>query len=136
MRVVITRPIDDARETASQLAVRGHETVIAPLLEIRYREGPKIALDGVQAILATSSNGVRALSQRSARRDLPLFAVGAQTASVAVSLGFCDVRSSNGDARALADAVPAWVTPEDGALLHAAGSDEPGPLAADLTACG
>jgi uroporphyrinogen-III synthase len=136
MRVLVTRPVDDAMETAAQLFARGHRSVIAPLLEIRHCGGPAVSLDGVQAILATSSNGVRAFSQRSDRRDLPLFAVGAQTAAIAKALGFSSVRSANGDARALAEAVPGWAKPEDGALLHAAGAELPGKLAAALCALG
>ena len=136
MRVLVTRPIDEAAVTAAQLAARGHQTVIAPLLEIRFLEGTAIALDGVQAILATSSNGVHAFSKRSVRRDLPFLAVGAQTASAAISLGFSNVKSANGDARALAQAVPGWATPQGGALLHASGSQNPGPLASNLIALG
>ena len=44
-------------------------------------------LDGVQAILATSANGVRALARRTPRRDLPLFAVGPQTAARGAEAG-------------------------------------------------
>ncbi len=123
-------------ETAAQLAKRGHQAVIAPLLEIHMCAGPAVSLDGVRAILATSSNGVRAFAQRNNRRDLPLFAVGARTASVARGLGFSEVRSAEGDARALAAAVPAWATPSEGALLHAAGTERPGQFAADLGAQG
>jgi uroporphyrinogen-III synthase len=136
MRVLVTRPVDDASETASALAARGHQTVIAPLLEIHFEGGPTIPLNGMQAILATSSNGVRAFSRRSSRRDLPLFAVGAQTAAVATSLGFSNVRSANGDGRALAEAVIARTKPENGTFLHVAGSEKPGQLAADLAARG
>jgi len=136
MRVLVTRPLDDAMETTAQLAARGHQSVIAPLLEIRFYGGPPISLDGIQAILATSSNGVRALSRRSDRRDLPLFAVGAHTASIALSLGFSNVRNANGDARALAAALPTWANPQSGALLHVAGAEKPGQFAVDLRALG
>jgi uroporphyrinogen-III synthase len=46
------------------------------------------------------------------------------------------VRNANGDARALAEAVPAWATPAHGVLLHAAGAEKPSRLAADLAARG
>ena len=98
MRVLVTRPIDDAQETAAQLASRGHEAIIAPLLEIRYAEGPDIALDGVQGVLATSSNGVRALARRTSRRNVSIFAVGTHTAAIARELGFQRVRDAGGDA--------------------------------------
>jgi len=134
MRVLVTRPFDDAVETAAQLAARGHRSIVSPLLKIRVCEEQAISLNGVQAILATSSNGVRALSQRSERRDIPLFAVGEHTASVARGLGFFDVKSAHGDAQALMMAVPTWARPECGTLLYVTGTREPNPLVAGLRA--
>ncbi|MGD0190342.1 MAG: uroporphyrinogen-III synthase [Rhizomicrobium sp.] len=136
MRVLVTRPAGDAEETAAQLAALGHQSVIAPLLEIHIHDGPALSLDGVQAIVATSSNGVRAMVQRSERRDLAVFAVGSQTAAVARQCGFANVRSADGDARALGQAVLSWARPQDGALFHPAGSERAGQLAANLTAGG
>jgi uroporphyrinogen-III synthase len=136
MRVLVTRPLEDAHETAEKLATLGHEAVIAPLLEIRFHDGPEVFLDGIQAILATSSNGVRALARRTAVRNVSLFAVGAQTAHIAHACGFQNVRDANGDGRALAAATITWASPRAGALLHAAGAGAPSHLAEDLAAHG
>jgi uroporphyrinogen-III synthase len=136
MRVLVTRPAGDAEETAAQLSALGHRSVIAPLLEMHFHEGPALVLDGVQAIVATSSNGVRAFVQRSDRRDLPVFAVGSQTAAVARQSGFTKVNSADGDARALAEAIPRWARPHAGILFHPAGAERAGQLAHDLTAQG
>jgi len=133
MRVLLTRPLEDGAETARQLALRGHEALLAPLLSMRFLDGPEIALDGVQAILATSANGVRALGRRTGARDLPLFAVGPQTAAEARKLGFIDVKSADGDAQALARAARDWAQPGKGALLHVAGEGNDGKLAAALS---
>ena len=102
MRVLVTRPVEDGEETARQLALRGHQSVLAPLLATQFWDGAEVTLEGVQAILATSANGVRALARRTARRDVPLFAVGPQTAEMAQAEGFSNLRNANGDARALA----------------------------------
>src|ERR1700733_8459789 len=102
MRILITRPIDDGEETARQLSLRGHESLIAPLMTVRFHDGPEVMLDNVQAILATSANGVRALARRTQRRDVAVFAVGSQTAAQAQKLGFTEVKSADGDAEALA----------------------------------
>src|SRR5215469_13939273 len=102
MRVLVTRPVDDAEETAAELRARGHSPIIAPLLEIEFVDGTPIVLDGVSAVLATSSNGVRAFAKRVDRRDLTVFAVGSHTASTARALGFSDVHDAVGDAAALA----------------------------------
>jgi uroporphyrinogen-III synthase len=136
MRVLVTRPLDDALEIQILLAARGHEVVVAPLLRVAFRRGAEIDLTGVQAILATSANGVRALARRTPRRDVPIFAVGPQTAQAAQAVGFNSVKSADGDAVALAQAVPTWTSPKAGALLHASGADAPGKLAEALTASG
>jgi len=136
MRVLVTRPLDDALEIQILLAARGHEVVVAPLLRVAFRRGPDIDLTGVQAILATSANGVRALAKRTPQRDVPIFAVGPQTAQAAQALGFNSVRNADGDAVALARAVSSWTSPTAGALLHAAGADAPGKLSEALTAAG
>jgi len=133
MRILLTRPLDDSIRIAEQLSARGHTALVAPLMEIRFREGPEILLDGIQAVLATSANGVRALARRSARRDVPILAVGPQTAAEAQALGFTDVRDAQGDAAALALAVEKWAEPEKGALLHVAGREASAQLARKLT---
>jgi uroporphyrinogen-III synthase len=128
LRVLITRPIEDGEETARQLIARGHQPLLAPLLTVRFLDGPEVGLEGVQAILATSANGVRALARRTARRDIALFAVGPQTAREAELQGFGDVKSANGDVHALALAASCWAEPGKGALLHVAGEGNDGRL--------
>lgn len=118
------------------LRARGHTVLVAPLIEIRFADGPEISLEGVQAILATSSNGVHAMARRSRMRDVPLFAVGAQTAQAARDAGFSTVKSADGDARALAVATVNWAKPNAGALLHAAGAEIKGDLAESLRSAG
>jgi uroporphyrinogen-III synthase len=132
MKVLVTRPLEDAENTARQLAARGHQALLAPLLATQFTEGDPVSLDGVQAILATSANSVRALARRTDRRDVPLFAVGPQTAAAAEAAGFLHIRNADGDARALALATSRWARPESGALLHVHGGQGAGALAAGL----
>ena len=134
MRLLITRPQDAAMSIAAALSARGHTAVIAPVMEIRIRDGKPLILDDIQAILATSANGVRALIQRLARRDLPVYAVGPQTQEAAHELGFHSVHSANGDAAALAEKVIAELDPNRGALFHAAGAETAGHLRETLRA--
>jgi uroporphyrinogen-III synthase len=121
MRILVTRPKEDGEETAALLAARGHEALLAPLLETRWFDGPPLDLTGIAAILATSANGVRALLRRTPRRDIAVLAVGPQTTQEARAAGFSRVENADGDAAALALAVPGWTRPEDGSLLHVCG---------------
>lgn len=136
MRVLVTRPSEDARQTELLLRARGHDVLVAPLMSVHFRDGPKLQLTGIQAILATSANGVRALARRSECRELPLFAVGPQTAEAARIAGFVSVMNAGGDAAALAKAVPAWASAVKGPLLHASGADGDGRLVDALRALG
>lgn len=136
MRVLITRPREDAEPLARALAGRGIRSLIAPMLEIVSVAGPPVGLDRVQALLATSANGVRAFAQRVTRRDLPLYAVGPATAEAARLAGFSRVHVAGGDVASLAARVSAEVDPEAGTLLHMAGTTVAGDLAGALGAAG
>ena len=136
MRVLITRPEEDAAKIAGILKARGHEPVSAPILVVRFHDGPEIPLDGIQAVLATSANGVRALARRTRHRDVPLFAVGPQTEEEARRSGFQTVRNAEGDSRTLAAATAQWASPKKGPLLHVKGAEGDGTLASLLKAQG
>lgn len=136
MRILVTRPVEDGEAIAARLREMGHEPVMAPLLSFQAIDGPEPDFTGVQAILASSANGIRALAQRSSRRDIPVFAVGPQTTEEAHKAGFADVKNADGDAKALAQATARWTSPDKGALLHVCGEEAPGALADDLTAWG
>lgn len=136
MRVLITRPEDDATRIAARLEDLGHEPVLMPLLTLRLLDGPEVVLDGVQAILATSANGVHALARRTQRRDVPLFAVGPQTDAAARTAGFQSVRNAKGDAEALARATAEWAKRDGGVLLHVKGAEGGSALAEHLNADG
>ncbi len=136
MHVLVTRPRDDAEPLVESLAARGHTAELAPMLSVRPRDDAAVDLEGVQALLFTSANGVRALSARNARRDLPAFAVGEATAEAARAAGFARVESADGDAAALARLVRDRLSPADGALFHAAGTVTAGALKATVEGAG
>ena len=136
MRLLLTRPYDDAESLASLLRARGHIPVVAPLMEVHFFPGPPVALEGVQAILATSANGVRAIASRNPRRDVPVYAVGPQTAEAARNEGYTTVVSAEGDSVALVETVAKDADPEKGALLHAAGTETAGRVRQALQAHG
>jgi len=135
-RIWVTRPDADAEGLAEALRQRGFDPVIEPLLVVQLADGPALALDGVQAVLATSANGVRALGRRTGERRLPVLAVGDATARAARELGFEEVESAGGDVASLAERACLQLNPSGGAVLHAAGTDVAGDLGGTLQAAG
>jgi uroporphyrinogen-III synthase len=136
MRVLVTRPKDDADPLAAALGRRGIAALIEPLMHIVDVAAPPPDLAGVQALLVTSANGARAFARRHPRRDIKIMAVGDASAAVAHTLGFKSVKSAKGDVQALAALVRTELDPARGALLHAAASDVAGDLAGELGGAG
>lgn len=140
MKVLVTRAEGDAEKLAARLAERGHQSVIESLLTIRFR--PEAArsiepfLDGVQALLFTSANGVRAFADATKRRDFRAFAVGDATAAAARAAGFAGVISASGAVDDLAKLVIGRLKPKEGALFHSAASVTAGDLQGLLEAAG
>lgn len=136
MRVLLTRPMEDSRATAARLAGMGHSTIVSPLLDIHYRENLSLDFTNVQGLVVTSLNGARALARITERRDLPVYAVGTQTAAHLEQSGFAEVKDADGDAIALANAIAGWTKPARGALLHVGGADVTGKLRTRLIELG
>jgi uroporphyrinogen-III synthase len=140
VKALLTRPEEDAAPLVRALAERGIETLLAPMLRIApvaEAEKPLAdALTGAQALLFTSANGARSFAAASARREIPVFAVGDATAAAARLAGFRSVVSAGGDVADLAALVAARLAPQHGALVHAAGSATAGDLAGALSAQG
>ena len=136
MRLLVTRPREDADAFAAILKARGHEAVIAPLLELHFVPGAEISLNGLQAVIASSANGIRGFAARSPERNLPVYVVGPQTAEAARQFGFAKIISADGDASALIAKVAERTNPADGKLLHAAGAETAGRIKQALEARG
>mgnify|MGYP001809693479 CR=1 FL=1 len=136
LTALVTRPHEDAGGLAAALRGRGLDVVIEPLLDIVPLSGGELPLAGVQGIVATSANGVRALAARWPERSLPVWAVGDASARVARDLGYVRVESAGGDVATLAALVAARCRPADGAFLHAAGTVTAGDLAGLLAVGG
>ncbi|CAK0764936.1 Uroporphyrinogen-III synthase [Azospirillaceae bacterium] len=137
--ILITRPQEDATSLFQALLARGHTPLSEPMLTIIWRDAPPLPdwdTLRIQSLLFTSANGVRALTRRTSRRDLPVFAVGPATAAEAEASGFAPIVTAGGDVTALVAQVAALCRPANGPLFHAAGSVTAGDLSGQLNALG
>jgi uroporphyrinogen-III synthase len=124
MRLLVTRPEPDALKLRAVLEDHGHEATVEPLLSVSFADADPIELEGVQALVATSRNGLRALKSHPLRdmaRNLLLFAVGQATAAEGRALGFRMVVTGAGTAHELVQHIVSVADPAAGLLLHLAG---------------
>lgn len=124
MHLLITRPEPEADAWKAHLSALGITVTVDPLLVIEQLPVPVLDLSGVQALVVTSRNALRALTASAALEaavKLPLFAVGPGTAALATGAGFCHVIQGSGSARDLVPLIVGQATPGGGILLQLSG---------------
>jgi uroporphyrinogen-III synthase len=100
MRLLVTRPADQAEQTAQKLLALGHLPVVAPVLEIAPTGAP-LPQGGFDIVLATSAQALAGVPPGAKLMALPFACVGEKTASAARSVGFSVLHAAP-DAEALA----------------------------------
>tara|TARA_B100001142_G_C14228097_1_gene614295 strand:+ start:331 stop:1062 length:732 start_codon:yes stop_codon:yes gene_type:complete len=136
MRLLITRPEEDAKSLAKALEKHGHKTIIENLMIIKDVTHLNINLKGVQALLITSANGIRSLARAHKAKNILICTVGDASADAARDLGYKKVMSAAGNVENLAKMIKKNLKPEDGPLVHIAGSNRAGELGKMLNADG
>ena len=134
--ILVTRPKEDAKALISELEPRNLSLLLEPILDIKFVKGPAPDLAGVQGLLFTSANGVRAYCARGGGLAFPVFAVGNATAQEAEARGFDTVESAAGNVEDLCALVKVRCEPKNGALVHPAGSAIAGDLGRALCQAG
>ena len=130
--ILITRGQEDAIPLAENLERLGFRPIVDSLFKIKIKNNISLNLDGVQALLMTSANGVRAFAQGSSVRNLPTCAVGDATAQTAKEKGFRSILSAQGNVSDLFKLVSKSFSPKAGTLLHTTGTRVAGDLGRQL----
>jgi uroporphyrinogen-III synthase len=134
VRFLVTRPEPDAQRTAAALLARGHEAIVASLLQIEVSIDADLGAGPWSAVLITSANAIHAVVGHARIAELqavPAFAVGRRSAEAARAAGFADVISADGDVADLARLVRTRVA-ASARVLYLAGEERSGDLAAEL----
>ena len=90
MRVLVTRPPDQAARTAREVFARGHEPVIAPVLDIGAT-GAALPKGDFDLVLATSARAFTFLRDVESLKGLALACVGEKTAQAGLRAGLVPV---------------------------------------------
>jgi uroporphyrinogen-III synthase len=123
MHILVTRPETEALKTKRKLETMGHRVSLAPMLVIAH-DLPALDLRGVQAIVLTSRNSVRALADRPDRTallEIPVISVGKGTGTAARECGFNVAWEGDAGGAELAGRIASALDPRTGCLLHVSG---------------
>jgi uroporphyrinogen-III synthase len=139
MRLLVTRPSEDAQALKAKLEALGHEVIPSPLLCIEPREPVQIPSADYQLVALTSANAIRCLAGNrllDRLRHLPVLTVGPQTAAAARQAGFRRITEAGGDGVGLAHHIIAHMKSEAGPLLYLSGLDTASDFAGRLQRAG
>jgi uroporphyrinogen-III synthase len=134
VRVLVTRPLPEANQTAARLAALGHKPVIAPLTMIEPTRAIMPA-GPFDFIVATSARALEMIDAAALAPllDRPFRGVGARTIEAARARGFTTAPAAPDVARLLATLVDA---PPNARVLYLAGEDRKPALEEGLIAAG
>jgi uroporphyrinogen-III synthase len=136
MKLLVTRPVDDAQPLAEKLEGLGHEAVILPLLKIQPRDSVVLPEGPFQALCVSSANGLAAKADLSPFYHVPFFAIGPQSALEARRQGFDHVHDKGGNVEGLVRVMCKSLKPENSPILYLSGSETTGDLEGKLKAQG
>jgi uroporphyrinogen-III synthase len=132
MKLLVTRPLDDAQPLAEKLESLGHDVAIVPLLSITVRDGVEIPPYAFQALCVSSANGLAARADLTIFHHVPFFAIGPQSALEARRQGFDHVHDKGGNVEGLVRMMCKSLNPENGPVLYLSGSETTGDLEGKL----
>jgi uroporphyrinogen-III synthase len=139
VRLLVTRPEPDGERTAAVLRARGHDVVLAALLQVEAIADAQLGSGPWSALIVTSANALRAIEAHPRRPELlalRLFVVGRRTEAAARAAGYQDVIAGGGNVQDLARCIGQSARTGGDPLLYLAGEDRSGDLAGDLAAQG
>jgi uroporphyrinogen-III synthase len=102
VRLLVTRPADQAERTAQKLRALGHDPIVAPVMAIAPT-GAEPLVDAYDLVLATSAQAFMNIVVPAALLARPFACVGDKTAAAARSAGFCVLSAVAPDSDALAE---------------------------------
>jgi uroporphyrinogen-III synthase len=136
MRLIVTRPLEDAGPLSAKLQALGHEVTLVPLMTIKPRADVQIPNRAWAVAVATSANAIRALPKGHDIHSLRMLTVGPQSLAAAKQAGFARAEAHGGDVKGIAQFIFANFTPDLGPILYLSGAETTGDLHGALAANG
>ena len=121
--LLLTRPSNEVEEMMRALIQRGFKVIVDPMLHIRPVDCPPLNLKNVQALVTTSINGIRRLSQLTPHRHVPFYVVGDVSAHQARQMGFNAVYAAQGSVDHLARLLIEKLNPSAGKIIYVSGQE-------------
>ena len=121
MHILFTRPLEDCEELIFKFSELGHKVSHMPVIKIEKIEHEKINFIDYKAIIFTSANALKFLNTKLIDKKIACFCVGRVTEKKALSLGFQNVVTAEGNVRNLEELILQNFNSKSGKILYISG---------------
>jgi len=118
MHILFTRPLEDSQELILKFRNLGHKVSHMPVIQIEKIEHEKINFIDYKAIIFTSANALKFLDTKLIDKKIICFCVGISTEKKALSLGFQNVITAEGNVRTLKELILQNFSSSYGKMLY------------------
>ncbi len=121
MHILLTRPIEDSQSLILRFKNLGHNVSHFPVIKVKKKKYNPINFSEYNCLIFTSSNAVKNLNLNEINKKINCFCVGNATEKMALSSGFQNVFSAEGNVNNLKEIILQNINNKDGKLLYVSG---------------
>ena len=121
MHILLTRPINDAKELIIKFKSLGHDVSHLPVIKISKKKFNVVNYSDYSGIIFTSANAVEFLDTKYINKNIHCFCVGAATENKALKKGFQNVYAAEGNVENLKEIIIRNFNKKIGKLLYVSG---------------
>ena len=136
MHILLTRPLEDSKELIIKFKNLGHIVSHMPVIQIEKSNYEIKDYSNFKGVIFTSSNAIKFLNTKLIDKKIICFCVGLATEKKALSCGFQNVISAEGNVNNLKELIHQNFNPLKGKLLYVSGEIITSDLDKDLLSNG
>ena len=121
MHILLTRPIEDCENLIIRFRNLGHTVSHLPLIKVKNKKYNPINFSEYNCFIFTSSNAIKNLNLDGINKNTDCFCVGSATEKIALSSGFQNVFSAEGNVNNLKELILQNTNNKDSKLLYISG---------------
>jgi len=136
MHILLTRPLEDSKDLIIKFKNLGHIVSHMPVIQIEKSNYEIKDYSNFKGVIFTSSNAIKFLNTKLIDKKIICFCVGLATEKKALSCGFQNVISAEGNVNNLKELIHQNFNPLKGKLLYVSGEIISSNLDKDLSSSG
>jgi len=121
MHILFTRSLEDSKDLILRFNELGHKVSYMPVIEIKKVDHDVINFNDFKGLIFTSANSLKFINSKEVDKKIFCFCVGSATEKKALSLGFQNVISAEGNVRNLKEIILRNFNSNIGKILYLSG---------------